>query len=208
MDNDNMIDESKFPSNSILPSSSIDDASQKPTKVIKGTVIKREKPILMRIFGESMKGVGVFILWDVVVPAVKEMILDAIKNGGEMLLYGSEEKSSRIKRDRGRSVVEYNSIFDSRRRERYTITPKKASRFAFDDIALQTRDDAVQVLDNLLELIDQYGFARVSDFYEMVDVDGEYTDNKWGWDNLRTAEIKRVREGWILILPKPDPISD
>jgi hypothetical protein len=59
------------------------------------------------------------------------------------------------------------------------------------------------VLSSLVELIDTYDVATVADFYSSVGLEGEWSDNKFGWDNLSSAEVKRIREGYILVLPKP-----
>ena len=57
------------------------------------------------------------------------------------------------------------------------------------------------------ELIDTYGNVSVADLYDLVGKSSEYTDNKYGWTNLRNAEPVRVRDGYMLKLPKPGPID-
>ena len=64
------------------------------------------------------------------------------------------------------------------------------------------RAEAEEVLDRMSEIIDTYGAVSVADLYDLVDVSGTYTDNNYGWDNLRNAEAVRVRDGYILKLPK------
>ena len=58
------------------------------------------------------------------------------------------------------------------------------------------------------ELIDAYGLVRVADLKDLVGISGPYTDNKYGWTNIRNAEIVRVRDGgyWIK-MPRPIPID-
>ena len=57
------------------------------------------------------------------------------------------------------------------------------------------------------EEIDQYGIISVSDLCELVGISGNYTDNKYGWTSLRTADVVRTRDGYILKLPKALPID-
>ena len=57
------------------------------------------------------------------------------------------------------------------------------------------------------ELIDTYGIVSVPDIYDLVGISGNYTDNKYGWTNLRNAEPVRVGDGYMLKLPKPGPIN-
>ena len=57
------------------------------------------------------------------------------------------------------------------------------------------------------ELIETYGIVSVADLYELVGVDGEYTDNDYGWTNIRNADVVRTRDGYLLSLPKAMPIK-
>ena len=57
------------------------------------------------------------------------------------------------------------------------------------------------------ELIDRYEVVSVADLYELVGITGNYTDNKYGWTNIRNAEVVRVRDGYVLKLPKATPIN-
>ena len=101
-----------YPSNSLT--------KEKPKKIVSGRVMRREKPILLRIFGENMNSVGGYIIWEVLIPAAKAAINDMVANGIEMLLYGDTARKSssnrRIKRVGTGSIVSYNSIYDSEER--------------------------------------------------------------------------------------------
>jgi hypothetical protein len=44
--------------------------------------------------------------------------------------------------------------------------------------------------------------VSVADFYDLVGVDGTYTDNKYGWTNIRNAYVNRVRDGYVIKLPR------
>lgn len=187
-----------------LPSNSM--RKQSETKVIKAVAKAklREKPFLMRIFSDNMSNIGHYIIWDVLIPAAKNTFSEIITNGIEMLLYGDDQPSrrtSRFSRSRGRSYVSYNSIYD--KREARPTLSRPRSRHTFDDVILESRQDCEEVLSSLLELIDSYDVATVADFYAAVGLEAEWADNKFGWDNLSTAEVRRVREGYILIMPKP-----
>ena len=57
------------------------------------------------------------------------------------------------------------------------------------------------------ELLETYGIVSVADLYELVGIIGNYTDNKYGWTNLRNAEPIRVNGGYLLKLPKVCPID-
>ena len=78
---------------------------------------------------------------------------------------------------------------------------------SFDDIVIPSRQEADEVLEKMDEIIDRYDIVSVSDYYDLVGETGNYTDNKYGWSSLRTAEVVRVRDGYIIKLPKPKVID-
>ena len=77
----------------------------------------------------------------------------------------------------------------------------------FKEIVLATRIEAEEVCRGLDELIERYGVATVTNLYNLVGITGDYTDNKWGWNQSHGFDIERVREGYLLDLPKPEPID-
>lgn len=179
-------------------------------KVTTGAVRTRKEPLLYRIFGgETARSIGSYVIWDVVVPAIKSTITDVVTNSVEMIFYGDTKRSSnRLRRDRGRTYVSYNSIYSGGRRGPETIrTPRARDRHNFEDIIIETRSDADHVLGTLVELIDVYGLATVTDFYDSVGLTSEYTDSKYGWESLAKASVRPTRGGYIIDMPQPYPIE-
>ena len=72
---------------------------------------------------------------------------------------------------------------------------------------LESRGEAEEVITRMDELIETYGVVSVADLYDLVGKTCEYTDNKYGWTNVRNAEPIRVRDGWMLRLPKALPLK-
>lgn len=64
-------------------------------------------------------------------------------------------------------------------------------------------EDAKTVLFALVELIKNYGFASISDLYDLINRNSTYEDTNRGWYDLTSASIKRVRNGYTLDLPRP-----
>jgi hypothetical protein len=78
----------------------------------------------------------------------------------------------------------------------------------FNEIVLESRGEAEQVIDQLIEIISQYQAASVADLYALVGVTSAYTDGKYGWTDLRGAGVSHVRGGlYLLNLPKPIPLD-
>lgn len=67
-----------------------------------------------------------------------------------------------------------------------------------------TRAAAQDVLEELYDKLEEYHVVSVADLYTMLDWTSRstHTDQKWGWENLQGSDIKRVRDGYLLILPK------
>lgn len=77
-----------------------------------------------------------------------------------------------------------------------------------ETIIFESREKAEVVLEELLELIRCYGYASVANLYDLVDLKNNvYTNNYYGWTCLDTVKVERVRDGYILNLPKPVPIK-
>ena len=56
------------------------------------------------------------------------------------------------------------------------------------------------------EMMEEYGIVRVADLFDLVGITGDYTDNKYGWTNIRNAEVVRVRDGYKIKMPRAMPI--
>ena len=57
------------------------------------------------------------------------------------------------------------------------------------------------------ELVESYGVVRVADLYDLVGLTGNFTDNKYGWTNVKNAQIVRVRDGYMIKMPRALPID-
>ena len=77
----------------------------------------------------------------------------------------------------------------------------------FGEIIIPTRPEADAVLEGLFAILEEYDVVSVSDLYEMTGVTSHFTDRKWGWTDLRGSDIHRIREGWLLDLPRPEVID-
>lgn len=202
-----------YPSNSLMRKPERDPEKKKVEKVITGDAKQQKKGIGRRItetfLEDNTRSVGDYILHDVLIPAAKAMISDMISGGIEMLLFG-QRRGSRTYRDGGRSYTNYNSI--SYRGQPRDVRPRELSRVArarheFDEIVIPTRGEAEEVLSALADLVVDYGQASVADLYDLCGIDSNFTDNKYGWTDLRGASVSRVRNGYVINLPRTQPID-
>jgi hypothetical protein len=84
----------------------------------------------------------------------------------------------------------------------YTHYPPKPQHIV-NNIVLNSIGDAEEVLYTLHDLLNKYGFVTLVDLYDMVGINGDFRDTKYGWKNLRNASWFKVRNGYKLNLPKP-----
>lgn len=199
----------EYPSNShksreLQPTESTKE--KKVEKVVKGTVKTRDnkgRKFADIFISEDAANVKSYVFMDVLVPAIKKAISDIVTNGIDMILYGGTgggRKSSSTNK------VSYRSYYDTRNDNRESSGYSR-SRFDYDDIIYETRAEAESVRRQMLDVIERYGFVTVSDMYEMAGLTAPYTGNGYGWVNIRTAESVRVRDGYILKLPKASVID-
>lgn len=196
-----------FPSNSHKSKEETKKQEKKVEKVTSGKVVKQKKSLGKKFaetfLGDNIESVSSYIIYDIIIPAAKNMISDTVSNGIEMLLFG-QTRGSRTRRDRGKSYVSYSNYYKDRDRYRdRQISQRNRARHNFDDIILESRGEAEEVLSHLVDLTEDYGMASVADLYDLVGVTSNFTDNKYGWDNLSSGRVVPVRGGYLLELPRP-----
>lgn len=179
-----------------------DSQERKLEKVVTGEAKTRKKSEARRFLNifvpDDTENVKSYILTDVVIPGIKNAIADVIS----IVLFGD---SGRIngKKD-GRSRIAYQKYYDDRRDDRREYgRPRAAVGFEYDDIIFESRGDADMVLDQLESAIANYGVASVADLYDLAGITcRNYTANRYGWMDIRTAKVIRTRDGYTLQLPR------
>ena len=154
--------------------------------------------------------VGAYLFYDVTLPAVRNLIFDVIENGAERMLFGDSGRSGRRSSGSRPNFTPYATAGrggSDRRSERRDISRGSRRTHDFGEIVFRSRADADAVLDRMGDLIEKYGQATVLDLYDLVDIDGDFTDDKWGWTQIRTAGVIAVRDGYLLDLPRTESLA-
>ena len=73
-------------------------------------------------------------------------------------------------------------------------------------IMFTTRSEAEDVLNHLISICDRRGVVTVGDLYNLASMSTSYTEENWGWRDLRNARVVHIRSGYILDLPRPEDI--
>lgn len=184
--------------------------------VVTGKVVQRKKPLgkkFMETFfgGEDVDSVIRYVIGDVLIPAAKDTVSDAISQGIERMLFGETRSTRRQSGYRSTGPSGYTSYNRMSSSTRNRDEPRQMSRRSranhdFNEIILATRAEAEEVIERLYDLVDRYNQATVSDLYDLVGETPSFTDEKWGWTDLRGAGARRISGGYLLDLPRPEPL--
>jgi hypothetical protein len=180
---------------------------KRPEKVATGVVVTRKKNWWERavhtVFSDDADTLSSYIVLEVLVPAFRNLLYDTVSQGAERALYGESRRSSGSRS----GYTNYTAASSGRNPSRPALSRQARAAHDFDDIIIATRPEADEVLDALREMIELYGQASVADLYDLVGITTDFTDNAWGWIDLRTASVRPVRGGYLLNLPRTRTIS-
>lgn len=180
------------------------------TKVVSGPAkVKKKNPsrkIADMFISEDAANVKSYIMLDVIVPAIKDVVSNIVKDSIDMVLFGGTGGSKKRANTGNSPYISYNRFSDKRDRERerdrYHEYRGVPSRYDFSEISIKNKKDAEDVLERMDEIMDTYGMVKVADLFDLVGIAVEYTDNDYGWTNLRDAKVIRDRDGYVLDLPR------
>ena len=147
---------------------------------------------------EDVSSVKDYIINDFIIPLIQKTICDVFEEIPKTIFYGKSSKGRRSYSDR----VSYRSYSDRDRRYRDREEPRNRSRFDSDDIVFDSRGEAEKVLSVMDEIMDEYDLVRVSDLYDLAGLSCPYVWNDYGWTNIRNAEVVRVRDGYVIKMPR------
>jgi len=181
-------------------------------KVITGEAKKVKKSLSTKFLDTFVQGditdVAKHIVSDILIPSAIETMGDMGHNLVDGMIYGDEAPSRgrrRRNRDRERTSID-RGTGRSRNRDRERLHNRRTLNF--DDIFLDTREEAGMVLEELQGRIEDYDRCTVADLYDAVGWDHDYTESKYGWYDLESAKIIRVRGadgyGYSIDLPKAE----
>lgn len=182
-------------------------------KIVEGKVTTRKQPWWKRaarnMVAEDAQSVGDWILTDVIVPAAKNLILEIVIGSTERTLLGGSRNRRGV---RGGLRGEITGLRSTRYDQmgpgepRRMLSRETRARHDFDEVVLDSRSEAIAVVEDLIARVIRYGAASVADLYDLVGVTGSFADQRWGWTDLSTADVRQSRGGWLLDLPQPEPL--
>lgn len=163
--------------------------------------------LMKSFFSKDIKEVMSDVGKDVLLPGLQRTFVDIVKNGVDMIVYGSRTNY----RPNGVRDVQYSSYFNNGARvERNTsnnLQPIRSNVFMVNDITYDSKIDADNVLYTLQDLINKYHKASVEDFYNASNLKPNFTDSKWGWTDLSGAYVYLTMDRWAIKLPRAIPLE-
>lgn len=218
--------ERKMPSVADYPSAAngSDKEKNRPNvPAVRGAVKKRSsifRSVKEEFISEDAGSVGEYILREVMLPALKDLVLEIGHSAIDTAFNnGSSGYSRRGRRD---SHIAYNRMYrDPRRSSRRDREwdddddrprRRKVGNIYFDEYLFRSRGDAEDVLYFLCDEIEEFGDCPVSRFFDKrgETIPGNFTEDNWGWTDLSGTKIKRIRyDGdvwWWIDLPRLEQI--
>ena len=171
--------------------------------------VKREstaRKVVGEIIKEDARSVGETVLWDVVIPTVKNLISDTVTRGIESMLYGDSRPRSRNNYSdySGYSRPKGSRDRPVERRERRSARQAEPER---NEIIFDTRSDANDVIDRMSDIIDQYGQASLADLNALIGASSNFIDDNWGWTDMGSFNVRQVRDGFMLTHDEPQSLK-
>jgi hypothetical protein len=210
-----------FPPNS-KSSRRVPDEPKKIERVTSADATRRPKTLGRRLketfIGDDPRATFDYVIVDVIIPGARDMLFDAVEAGFQRLIYGEGPRRPRPGRAVGPYAdraphIDYSGMsrgpVRQPQQQRSSILSRGSrARGSFDELVIQSRPEAEEVIDRMFDILSQYGQVSVAHLYELTGVQGSHTDIKWGWTQLRGAKPRPLRQGgYILDLPEPEPFD-
>lgn len=152
------------------------------------------------------------VLFDVIVPGLKNIMADIVEQSVNTILFGGEKVVSTKK---GGSYIAYNNYSSGTSQNRSRNSGNRSEtrnrgRFDFSNLFLDTRGEAEQVKDILIDLTELYGEATVADLKSLVGLEDKISesDRAYGWTNCSPIRVVPAgRDGFRLELPRVEVLQ-
>lgn len=189
-------------------------------RVVKGRVLVQKKPIGRKIkdlFIEAdFRTVTQHVIAEVLLPSLKNMIVDGAIQGVQRMMYGEAAVRRRPGIFNGNSGTRVTYQTPPSRAYRDTTgrvvpsggpPPDPRSSQARENFILSTREEADLVVERMNDILDQYEIVSVAELYELCGLPVNPIDSKWGWAVLGNVPIHQVREGYLIDFPPAEPLN-
>lgn len=175
----------------------------------KPLITKKKWSILDCFYNTSEKSFGEYFVQDLLVPNVNKMIGTVLHEAVTKIFgvghgFGPTSPYHYTNWGWGSNPNYVNYSAQSTASAMQKTTPQRPQAGTdLGSYAMQTREDAENVLEGLEAYIEQYDVVPVSAFFSLIGVTAPYTYNDYGWSSLAEAKVISVGNGFAIHFPKP-----
>ncbi|MCF8018150.1 MAG: hypothetical protein K9L62_02005 [Vallitaleaceae bacterium] len=166
------------------------------------TRAKKKSKFSQIFLAEDVDNVKSYIVLDVLIPAIRKAIYDVITEGASAFL----GTSTANKKSTTASKISYRQYYEQDDRPRQVDNSR---RYSYDEVEVNTRGEAEDILASMTDLVNRYGCVSVLDLYDLANISSNnYTDENYGWMSMRNSDVVRMSNGkFRLKLPKAMPLN-
>lgn len=186
------------------PNAPVNDAHP---RVAQDTAPARKRSTVHEVFHAIFPGgfeeIKQHLVWDIFIPWMQDMLHNGWQGLGDVIFPGSGKTAPRT----GSNVPEHYSYDEPYRYGRYNPwTSSNGYLPRMKPVATKRQADAI--LESLHESLMRYGCVTLLEFNSEVGNETYPTQNGYGWLTLKNIEPIKVREGWVIEMPKAVPIDN
>lgn len=176
------------------------------------SAIDKKKFSFGKFFAADAKTVGANVVESILVPSLQKLLSDSVKGAVDWFIYGAKGKNA--PNSGGPGTVSYSRYYQQPSNQFYynnipvqNIPMTRPGVYSVGEFKFEDRGDAETVLMRMNEAISRYGMVSVADFYDFIGQRCSFTDQKYGWYDLRAAQVIRYDDGFSIQFPKAQPIE-
>lgn len=204
-----------------MPPSSAPKNERRLDPVIKSRVEVRKKGLGSRFAESFVSGEGAQTVWGhvvfgVVIPTVRDLIVNAGMEALHQTFYGNSAGPGRP-RAGGYNYASGSQAYQQQNYGAYSqprpdprSSQERRAGGAHDpsQVVFPSRVEAQEVLQGMYDALEQYNAVTVADFYDLCDIQPEFTDRQWGWESLQGSQVRMIRGNQhVITTPKPKRLA-
>lgn len=190
------------------------EAKPKQVEQVAGVTAKKRRTPLGQRFKDTfmqgdIKSAAGNAVETVVVPMIRDLVYEAAQNLIQQVIFGQTRNQRQAPPSGLFGRVDYAGASNPTRANPGPKTSRSArARHSFDELVLDNRQGAEEVIDRMMDILSQWEVVSVADLYALVGFEAAHTDFKWGWTDLSGAGVDRTRAGgYLLNLPTPKALD-
>lgn len=204
------------------------ERKERPKPIMAEPPKKRKKGLMERLVvgflgPDGLPGIGAYLNEEIIVPSIKNIIVEAVTSGINMAVFGDKGKAA--PRNYGQAYDPNRTVYKGQQTQYHNRTsrftgqqPAPSKRrpeviqevhYIVDEYPIEHRQVANDILVRLKEYADRYDYVSVADYYDILGVESVHTDHNYGWsfDSIVKATVVPLRGGmYIINFPPIEPV--